>query len=125
MPSNTFTSVLKVHFSFNILPNYDFSDLMGEVCDSPIQREVRYDRQLRLWGEHGQSALEKAEILVCGVNTTTCELTKNLILPGVGRVILADADTVTETDLLSNFFYLSGEFRKSHSRSTLEPYNVL
>merc|ERR1711917_61096 len=85
------------------------TDLMGEVCDSPIQREVRYDRQLRLWGEHGQSALEKAEILVCGVNTTTCELTKNLILPGVGRVILADADTVTETDLLSNFFYLPGE----------------
>lgn len=113
MPSNTFTSVLKVHFSFNILRNDDFSDLMGEVCDSPIQREVRYDRQLRLWGEHGQSALEKAEILVCGVNTTTCELTKNLILPGVGRVILADADTVTETDLLSNFFYLPGEFRKS------------
>ena len=81
---------------------------MGEVCDSPIQREVRYDRQLRLWGEHGQSALEKASILVCGVNTTTCELTKNLILPGVGRVILADPDTVTETDLLSNFFYLPG-----------------
>jgi len=90
---------------------------MGEVCDSPIQREVRYDRQLRLWGEHGQSALEKASILVCGVNTTTCELTKNLILPGVGRVILADPETVTQTDLLSNFFYLPDAVGKSKAES--------
>ena len=28
---------------------------MVEICDSPVQQEVRYDRQLRLWGEHGQS----------------------------------------------------------------------
>jgi len=98
---------------------------MGEVCDSPIQREVRYDRQLRLWGEHGQSALEKAEILVCGVNTTTCELTKNLILPGVGRVILADSETVTETDLLSNFFYLPDAVGKSKAESVYSQLSEL
>ena len=47
---------------------------MVEMCDSPVQQETRYDRQLRLWGEHGQAALEGARVLCIGVNATTCEV---------------------------------------------------
>ena len=36
-------------------------------------QKVRYDRQLRLWGEHGQNGLESARVLICGVNSTTTE----------------------------------------------------
>ena len=78
---------------------------MGEVCDSPVRREVRYDRQLRLWGEHGQCGLESAHVLVSGVNTTTTEMAKNLILPGIGAITLQDDQKIEQSDLLSNFFY--------------------
>ena len=47
---------------------------MVEMCDSPVHQETRYDRQLRLWGEHGQAALEGARVLCIGVNATTCEV---------------------------------------------------
>ena len=63
---------------------------MSEVCDSPVRREVRYDRQLRLWGEHGQTGLESANVLIIGVNATTAELAKNLVLPGIGAITLLD-----------------------------------
>jgi len=78
---------------------------MSEVCDSPVRREVRYDRQLRLWGEHGQTGLESARVLIIGVNATTAELAKNLVLPGIGAVTLLDDKSITPVDLMSNFFY--------------------
>ena len=42
---------------------------------------------------------------MCGVNTVTCEMAKNLVLPGIGRILLADTERVTKANLLSNFFY--------------------
>ena len=46
-------------------------------------KQKRYDRQLRLWGEHGQEAME--ECSVCLLNASACgsEALKNLVLPGV------------------------------------------
>tara|TARA_B110001452_G_scaffold261872_1_gene261176 strand:+ start:119 stop:334 length:216 start_codon:yes stop_codon:yes gene_type:complete len=45
-------------------------------------KQKRYDRQLRLWGEHGQEAME--ECSVCLLNSSACgsETLKNLVLPG-------------------------------------------
>lgn len=36
----------------------------------------------RLWGDHGQAALEKAKICLINASTTGTEILKNLILPG-------------------------------------------
>jgi amyloid beta precursor protein binding protein 1 len=47
---------------------------MVKMCASPVQQETRYDRQIRLWGEHGQLALEQSRVLFIGVNATTCEV---------------------------------------------------
>jgi len=45
-------------------------------------KQKRYDRQLRLWGEHGQTCME--DCTVCLINGTACgaEALKNLVLPG-------------------------------------------
>lgn len=45
-------------------------------------KQKRYDRQLRLWGEHGQASME--ECSVCLLNGSACgaETLKNLVLPG-------------------------------------------
>jgi amyloid beta precursor protein binding protein 1 len=49
---------------------------------SSSDKQKRYDRQLRLWGEHGQACME--ECTVCLINGTGCgaEALKNLVLPG-------------------------------------------
>ena len=50
--------------------------------------KVRYDRQTRLWGEEVQMSLRNASVYVDELSALTSELTKNIILAGVGRIII-------------------------------------
>ena len=52
--------------------------------DVPTAKEKKYDRQLRLWGGHGQEALESAHVLVfnSGSGVAVIEALKNIVLPG-------------------------------------------
>ena len=50
------------------------------------------------------SALEDSRVLFIGVNATTCEVAKNLILPGIGHITLLDDKNITAQDVMSNFF---------------------
>ena len=45
-------------------------------------KDKKYDRQLRLWGDHGQQALENSKICMINVTATGTETLKNLVLPG-------------------------------------------
>ena len=65
---------------------------------------LRYDRQLRLWGDHGQTALEKSRVCLIGATATTTEILKSLVLPGVGRFTIIDGKKVTGEDIGNNFF---------------------
>lgn len=67
-------------------------------------KEKRYDRQLRLWGDHGQSALEAAHVCLINGTAVGAEILKNLVLPGIGSFTILDPHTVTAEDLSSNFF---------------------
>ena len=64
----------------------------------------KYDRQLRLWGRHGQRALVEARILLLGTGATGSETLKNLVLPGCGDVTLVDDAVVNADDVATNFF---------------------
>ena len=64
----------------------------------------RYDRQLRLWGDHGQIALEKSRICIVGATATATEILKSLVLPGVGKFTIVDGNVVTGEDIGNNFF---------------------
>jgi amyloid beta precursor protein binding protein 1 len=75
----------------------------------PSPQEKKYDRQLRLWGSHGQLELQKASILLVGSNFTGCETLKNLVLPGIGSFTILDDHIVTEVDVGSNFFLLKSD----------------
>lgn len=46
-------------------------------------RDKKYDRQLRLWGDHGQRCLESSRICLINVTATGTEILKNLVLPGL------------------------------------------
>ena len=65
--------------------------------------DVKYGRQLRLWGANGQVALMGAHVLL-GAEPTGSETLKNLVLPGLGLVAVVDGGDVTASDLASNFF---------------------
>ena len=68
----------------------------------------KYDRQIRLWGSHGQKILSSSHILLCnyllninkikykwnlylvGANPSGTETLKNLVLPGIKRFTVVD-----------------------------------
>ncbi|XP_029636762.1 NEDD8-activating enzyme E1 regulatory subunit [Octopus sinensis] len=64
----------------------------------------RYDRQLRLWGDHGQACLENAKVCLINATATGTEILKNLVLPGIGSFTIVDGDKVTGADVGNNFF---------------------
>uniref|UniRef100_A0A3B3S023 NEDD8-activating enzyme E1 regulatory subunit n=1 Tax=Paramormyrops kingsleyae TaxID=1676925 RepID=A0A3B3S023_9TELE len=55
---------------------------MADGSKGKSTKEQKYDRQLRLWGDHGQDALENAHVCVINATATGTELLKNLVLPG-------------------------------------------
>lgn len=65
--------------------------------------KTKYDRQLRIWGEQGQAALEKASICLLNCGPTGSETLKNLVLGGVGSITVVDGSRVEVGDLGNNF----------------------
>jgi len=80
---------------------------------------AKYDRQLRLWGEEGQGALESARVCLIHATTTGTETLKNLVLPGIGRFTIVD-DKKIEADDFSNFFIPEGSIGKSRAQVTCD-----
>jgi len=82
---------------------------------SPLQSEKakRYDRQLRLWGDHGQTALERANVCLINATATGTEILKSLVLPGMGNFTILDPNPVTGEDAGNNFFLTSDTIGQS------------
>lgn len=59
----------------------------------------KYDRQIRLWGAHGQMQLSSSRILCLGASASASETLKNLILPGILEFTIVDSAVVEERDL--------------------------
>lgn len=68
------------------------------------EHEKKYDRQMRLWGSHGQMNLETAHICCIGSGATASEALKNLVLPNVGHFTIIDHAITTAADKNNNFF---------------------
>eukprot|EP01126_Amoeba_proteus_P047193 TRINITY_DN5377_c0_g1_i13.p1 TRINITY_DN5377_c0_g1~~TRINITY_DN5377_c0_g1_i13.p1 ORF type:complete len:387 (-),score=78.73 TRINITY_DN5377_c0_g1_i13:380-1426(-) len=66
--------------------------------------DKKYDRQLRLWGHHGQNRLQQVHVCLLGAGPAGTETLKNLVLPGIGRFSVIDGERVTHRDLGNNFF---------------------
>uniref|UniRef100_A0A182PP46 Queuine tRNA-ribosyltransferase accessory subunit 2 n=1 Tax=Anopheles epiroticus TaxID=199890 RepID=A0A182PP46_9DIPT len=64
----------------------------------------KYDRQIRLWGEHGQTVLENAQICLINATALGTEILKGIVLPGIGGFTIVDHRPVTEEDVGCNFF---------------------
>lgn len=64
-----------------------------------------YDRQIRLWGLEAQNRMRSSTVLILSLRSLAHETIKNLVLAGIGRLIVADSDVVTEEDLGSGFLF--------------------
>ena len=62
-----------------------------------------YDRQIRLWGVDAQKRMRASRVLVAGLGALGAEVTKNVVLAGVG-VTVQDERLVTEADTGVQFF---------------------
>jgi len=95
---------------------------MEENIETKVDKDKieKYDRQLRLWGAHGQNALEHAHICLLHANATGTEILKNLVLPGIGSFTIIDANKVEAKDLGNNFFVDVDHVGKSRAKVTTE-----
>ncbi|KAJ2383097.1 E1 ubiquitin-activating protein aos1, partial [Coemansia sp. RSA 2603] len=64
-----------------------------------------YDRQIRLWGLAAQGLLRQSTVKIYGIKTLTLELSKNLVLAGVGSLILIDPTPINEKDLETQYYF--------------------
>jgi len=71
----------------------------------------RYDRQLRIEG-WDQENLARARVVVVGVGATGCEVSKNLALMGIGRLILVDNDVIELSNLSRQMLFLDEDIGK-------------
>jgi len=86
------------------------SSLPSSPAGASSEKTRRYDRQLRLWGDHGQQRLERSRVcMVGGANAVACETLKSLVLPGVGAFTIVDQKATTKEDVGNNFFLELGE----------------
>lgn len=63
-----------------------------------------YDRQIRLWGLEAQTNIRSARVLLINIGSIGTEITKNIVLSGIGHFSILDNNhIVTEEDLGSQF----------------------
>lgn len=61
---------------------------------APIEKSRRFDRQIRIWGAHGQSRFEEARICLLNASATGGEALKNLVLGGIAAFTIVDGQKV-------------------------------
>lgn len=61
--------------------------------------DARYDRQVRLFGDHGQEILRQAKVAIVGVGGVGSLLAEYLGRLGVGRFVIVDPDHAESTNL--------------------------
>lgn len=94
--------------------------ISGDSDYEESAKRVKYDRQLRLWDNHGQFALEAAHICLINATATGTEILKSLVLPGIGAFTILDGAKVTGEDAGSNFFVFKDSIGKSRAKVTTE-----
>ncbi|KAJ7311967.1 hypothetical protein JRQ81_006291 [Phrynocephalus forsythii] len=75
---------------------------------------------IKLWGDHGQEALESAHVCVVNATATGTEILKNLVLPGVGSFTIIDGNQVTGEDVGNSFFLQRSSIGQNRAQCATE-----
>ncbi|KAJ8343704.1 hypothetical protein SKAU_G00310330 [Synaphobranchus kaupii] len=93
---------------------------MADGLKGKMSKEQKYDRQLRLWGDHGQEALENAHVCLINATVSGTEILKNLVLPGIGAFTIVDGHKVSGEDVGNNFFLSNNSIGKNRAQAATE-----
>jgi molybdopterin-synthase adenylyltransferase len=84
-----------------------------------FERE-KYSRQILLFGEEGQEKLTNAKVLVAGAGGLGSPVSTYLALAGIGKIILADFDSVDLSNLNRQFLHHEKDIGKLKVESAKE-----
>ncbi|CAL8246966.1 unnamed protein product [Lota lota] len=90
------------------------------MAATKASKEQKYDRQLRLWGDHGQEDLENAHVCLINATASGTEILKNLVLPGIGAFTIIDGHTVSGEDVGNNFFLSQNSIGRNRAQAATE-----
>lgn len=99
--------------SFSTSKRTPINSSSNQQTDLTEEEANRYDRQMRLWGIEAQQRMRNATILVVRLRGVATEAVKNMVLAGIGRLILVDGEEVTEDDLGTGFFFRDEDVGKN------------
>lgn len=102
-------------------PRSDCEPKMTGAAD----KSKRYDRGIRVWGAHGQEALENAKICLLTAGATGSEALKNMVLGGISSFTIVDGSKVAPTDLGNNFFVTADSLAASRAQCVTEALKEL
>eukprot|EP00887_Chlorella_sp_A99_P005358 scaffold1.g5358.t1 len=101
---------------------------LGDMGDR-VDKAKRYDRGIRIWGAHGQEALEHARICLLNCGPTGSEALKNLVLGGIASFTIVDGNKASRPgakwgscpvqagDLGNNFLVTAGSLGQSRAQA--------
>ena len=88
------------------------------------EQEV-YDRQLRMWGVAAQQRMRNSRVLVVGMKATSAEICKNLVLTGIGSLVVLDDKIVVPRDLPGQFFLTQASIGQPVAQASLQAIQAL
>ncbi|KAJ1679293.1 E1 ubiquitin-activating protein aos1 [Spiromyces aspiralis] len=98
------------------------SERNGHITTEEI---ALYDRQIRLWGLDAQQRMRGSAILLIGCQGLTLETAKNLVLAGVGSLVIAADATVEQMDVEVQFYVGQQDIGKVWSAVVAKKLKVL
>jgi len=87
---------------------------------TPIIVDYLWARQLLIWGAEGQRKLRNATVLLAGAGAIGNEAAKNLAMLGIGRMLIADRDTVEMSNVSRMIFFQPKDLGKNKAEVLAE-----
>jgi len=100
--------------------------MLSPISPSPVEFpdeskwKERNDRQLRLWGVHGQARIDNAKVCLLTASAVGCEVLKNIVLPGFGNFSVVDSQKVGPRDLGRNFYLRKTDLGRNRAEAVSE-----
>jgi amyloid beta precursor protein binding protein 1 len=101
------------------------SPILPAAKSPSTDKDQRYDRGIRIWGEEGQTALESATVCLLNASATGAEALKNLVLGGISSFAIVDDSKVSQADLGSNFMVYPNSVGKSRAQTVTDAIKEL
>ncbi|CAN6650931.1 DNA damage tolerance protein RHC31 [Trichomonascus vanleenenianus] len=92
---------------------------MPEKEEISADEVALYDRQIRLWGLEAQNRMRNSKILIVNLGALAAEVAKNIVLAGIGSLVVLDNKTVDAQDLGANFFLEESDIKSNRGEACL------